>query len=148
MELKSKREAIVELVNKLFVYTDSRQWNRLLKDVFKEKVLFDMSSLGAGPAKELTASAICDMWNSGFSGIDQVHHQAGNIIVNFAGENEGEAEVFCYAIASHYKAAATQGKTREFVGSYNLHASFTDLGWRLDGFKYNLKYTTGNSELK
>jgi hypothetical protein len=146
MELKSKREAIVELVNKLFIYTDSRQWNRLLKDVFKEKVLFDMSSLGGGPAKELTASAICDMWSSGFTGIDQVHHQAGNIIVDFT--EEDEAEVFCYAIASHYKAAAAQGTTREYVGSYNLHASFTDLGWRLDGFKYNLKYITGNSELK
>jgi hypothetical protein len=146
MELKSKREVIVELVNKLFVYTDSRQWNKLVKEVFKEKVRFDMSSVGAGPAKELTSTAICDLWNSGFAGIDQVHHQAGNIIVEFT--DEGVAEIYCYAIASHYKAAATQGKTREFIGSYILHAGFTDLGWRLDGFKYNLKYTTGNTELK
>jgi hypothetical protein len=147
MELKSKREAIVELVNRLFVYTDSRQWSKLTKEVFKEKVWFDMSSLGGGPAKELNAGAICEMWNSGFAGIDQVHHQAGNIIVDFVDEGPGRS-IYCYATASHYKAAATQGKTREFVGSYNLHASFTDLGWRLDGFKYNLKYATGNAELK
>jgi hypothetical protein len=146
MELKSKREEIVELVNKLFVYTDSRAWDRLLKDVFKEKVLFDMSSLGAGPAKELTAMAICDMWRDGFAGIDQVHHQSGNFIVDF--KDEVEANVFCYAIASHYKQTATQGKSREFIGSYELHASLTDLGWRLDSFKYNLKYVNGNAELK
>jgi hypothetical protein len=146
MELKSKREALVELVNKLFVYTDSRLWSKLVKDVFHEKVRFDMSSLGAGPAQELTAKAICEMWDKGFAGIDQVHHQAGNIIVDFG--EEGQANIFCYAIASHYKASATQGKTREFVGSYELHASFTDQGWRLDGFKYNLKYATGNAELK
>src|SRR5688572_11306601 len=130
MELRSKREEIVELVNKLFVYTDSRQWDKLVKDVFKEKVLFDMSSLGAGPAKELTATAICDMWRDGFVDIDQVHHQSGNFIVDF--KDEVEANVFCYAIASHYKQTATQGKNREFIGSYELHASLTDLGWRLD----------------
>jgi hypothetical protein len=146
MELKSKREALVELTNKLFVYTDSRQWSKLIKDVFKETILFDMSSVGAGPPQQLTAKAICDMWESGFTGIDQVHHQAGNIIVEFL--EEGVADIFCYAIASHYKAQATQGKTREFVGSYNLRASFTDQGWRVDAFKYNLKYITGNAELK
>jgi hypothetical protein len=146
MELKSKREEIVELVNKLFVYTDSRQWQRLLENVFMKEVLFDMSSAGAGPAKALRAEAICDMWNNGFAGIDQVHHQSGNFIVDF--KSDTEAEVFCYAIASHYKKAATQGKTREYIGSYALHASLTDLGWRLDGFKYNLKYINGNTELK
>jgi hypothetical protein len=146
MEYKSKREAVVELVNKLFVYTDLRQWDKLLKDVFKEEVLFDMESAGAGPAKKLTAREICDMWSNGFAGIDQVHHQSGNFIVDFM--DETEADVLCYAIAIHYKQAATLGKTREFVGSYALHASLTDQGWRLDGFRYNLKYINGNTELK
>jgi hypothetical protein len=148
MEVKSKRDAVVELVNKLFIYTDTRQWNKLLKDVFKEKVLFDMSSLGSGPAKELNASEICEMWKKGFEGIDHIHHQSGNFIVEFNGETEAvEAKILCYAIASHYKESAKKGKVREYVGTYELHASFTDLGWRLDTFKYNLKYITGNAEL-
>lgn len=146
MELKSKREQLVELANKLFVYTDLRLWSKLVKEVFKENVLFDTSSTGAGPAKELSARAICDMWEAALAGIDYVHHQAGNIIVDFKGDDQ--AEILCYAIASHYKEAATRGKTREFVGSYNLHASFTDQGWRIDGYKYDLKYITGNAELK
>ena len=147
MELKSKREAVVELVNKLFVYTDSQQWNKLLNEIFKETLHFDMSSLGAGPAKDISAKEVCEMWRNGFAGIDHIHHQAGNFIVDF--KEEGiEAEVFCYAIASHYKQSATKGKTREYVGSYQLHASFTDQGWRLSSFKYNLKYITGNAELK
>ena len=147
MQIKSKRDEVVELINKLFVYTDSQQWNKLVKEVFKERVLFDMTSLGSGPAKEMTAVAICDLWRKGFAGIDHVHHQSGNFIVDF---NEAgiEADVFCYASASHYKERATQGTTRGFIGSYNFHASFTDLGWRLDSFKYNLKYITGNEELK
>jgi hypothetical protein len=147
MEVKSKREAVIEVVTKLFVYTDLRQWDKILKEVFADKVLFDMSSLGAGEPKELTARAICDMWKDGFVGIDHVHHQAGNFIVEFK-EEDVEAVIFCYAIALHYKETATQGKTREFVGSYELHANFTDLGWRLDRFKYNIKYVKGNKELK
>jgi hypothetical protein len=145
MEQKTKRETLIELVNKLFVYTDSRQWHLLIKDVFKEKVYFDMNSVG-GLSKELPASAICDMWREGFNGIDHVHHHAGNFIVEFYNE-EVEAKVFCYATASHHKNAATKGSTREFIGSYELHASFTDFGWRLDKFKYDLKFVTGNAEL-
>jgi hypothetical protein len=145
METKSKQDELIELTNKLFVYTDTRQWSKLLKEVFTDEVLFDMSSLGAGEPKRLKASAICDMWSEGFKGIDQVHHQSGNFIIKF---KEGiEAEIFCYAIAIHYKQSATKGKTREFVGSYELHASFTDIGWRLNGFKYILKYVNGNTEL-
>jgi hypothetical protein len=145
MELKSKHDSLVELANKLFVYTDNREWAKLNKEVFKEEVLFDMSSLGAGPAKKMKAQEICKMWDDGFAGIDYVHHQSGNFIVDFL--NETEANVFCYAIASHYKASASKGKTRVFVGSYDLHASLTDEGWRLDSFKYNLKYVEGNAEL-
>lgn len=147
MQLKTKREEVVELINKLFVYTDSQQWDNLVKEVFKEKVLFDMTSLGSGPAKEMTAVAICDLWRKGFVGIDHVHHQSGNFIVDF-NEESVEADVFCYAIASHYRQSATKGKTREFTGSYRFHAAFTDLGWRLDSFQYNLKFITGNEELK
>ncbi len=147
MEVRTKREAVIELVNKLFVYTDSKQWHLLIKDVFKEKVFFDMSSMGGGTPKEMTASAICDMWREGFAGIDHVHHQAGNYIVDFYND-EVQAKVFCYAVASHFKKAATLGNTREFVGAYELHASFTDFGWRIDKFKYDLKYITGNAELR
>jgi hypothetical protein len=147
MVAKSKREEVVELVNKLFVYTDSRQWSKLLKEVFAVNVQFDMSSMGAGSAKELTAQSICDMWNGGFEGLDYIHHQAGNYIVDFKSDDT-DADVLCYATASHYRKAAIHGKTREFIGSYKIHASFTDLGWRIDGFTYHLKYVSGNEELK
>lgn len=146
MELKTKREAVIELVNKLFVYTDSKQWHLLIKDVLKEVVYFDMSSLDGGSPKELPASAICDRWREGFNGIDHVHHHAGNFIVEFYNE-EVQAKIFCYATATHFKKAATNGSVREFTGTYEFHASFTDFGWRIDKFRFDLKYITGNAEL-
>ncbi len=44
----SIREQIIEVANKLFVYTYNRQWQKLLDEVFTGTVLFDMSSAGAG----------------------------------------------------------------------------------------------------
>jgi len=147
MEARSKREEIIEVTNKLFVYTDHRQWDKLLSEVFTNDVYFDMESLGAGPGKSMTGVEICNAWNEGFNGIDAIHHQAGNHIVKFRKE-EIEAEVFCYAIALHYKSAATLGKTREFIGSYELGLVLTDEGWRMNSFKYNVKYINGNADLK
>jgi hypothetical protein len=147
MVTKSRQDEVIELVNKLFFYTDSRQWDALQRQVFSNSVFFDMESLGAGPGTELTAREICERWKTGFEGIDQVHHQAGNYLVDFSEENT-KANIFCYAIAIHFKSNAMQGKTREFVGSYKLHAALTDIGWRLDSFTYLLKYTNGNVDFK
>jgi hypothetical protein len=46
MEAKSKRDEIIEVVNKLFIYTDNRHWNKLCSEVFKENVLFDVGVTG------------------------------------------------------------------------------------------------------
>lgn len=146
MEARSKHDELIELANKLFIYTDNQNWAKLLADVFTDDVTFDMSSLGAGAARKMTAKEICDMWKAGFGGIDAVHHQSGNYLVDFTSSDS--AEIFCYAIAIHFKKSATLGTTRQFVGSYNLHAVLTDVGWRLDGFKYNLKFVDGNADLK
>ncbi len=139
------REQLIEIVNKLFIYTDARKWQKLQEEIFAQKVLFDMASLGAGEAAEKTAADICAMWDAGFQGIDAIHHQSGNFLVT---ASENTATVFCYAIASHYKAAAKQGKTRKFAGSYDLGLSLTGKGWRITAFKYIVKYTSGNASLE
>ncbi|MEO6720624.1 MAG: nuclear transport factor 2 family protein [Ferruginibacter sp.] len=143
-DIETKLE-LTGLANKLFMYTDSRDWQKLIDEVFTEYVDFDMSSAGAGPAKNLKALEICKMWKQGFHGIDSVHHQAGHYLITV---NETSAEIYAYAVAMHFKKVATKGNTRSFVGSYNLQATNTEQGWRLTGFTYNLKFIDGNKELE
>lgn len=143
MSTFSEREQIIEIVHKLFIYTDSREWNKLQEEVFTESVFFDMSSLGS-EAKLTSAKSICETWESGFAGLTSVNHLAGNLLVSIDGE---KADVFAYATATHYKSTATMGKTREFVGTYDFHLIHGDKGWRIDRFKYNLKFRNGNLEL-
>ena len=133
---------LMELANKLFMYTDAQQWKRLLSDVFCHEVWFDV---GDGQAKTLHATEICEMWRQGFLGLDAVHHQAGHYLINI---EDGSADIYGYAVATHYKKTATKGNTRIYTGSYDLKAIRTDKGWRLSQFKYNLKYLDGNASLE
>jgi hypothetical protein len=140
MEKFSTCDLITQTVNKLFVYTDLQEWDQLQMEVFTKQVSFDMSSLG-GVRSNLSAVEICKIWQDGFVGIDAVNHLAGNYLIEI---KEDEASVFAYATATHYKKSATKGNTREFVGSYNLHLIKENVGWRINEFKYNLKYANGN----
>ena len=136
---------ITDLANKLFMYTDAQQWDLLLSEVFTDTIEFDMSSLNGQPSRHIKASEVCEMWKNGFAGIDAVHHQAGHYLITI---NENTAEIYAYAVATHYKKNTTLGNTRSFTGSYHLKASKKNKEWRLTQFKYNFKFADGNVEFK
>jgi len=142
MENFSTRDHIIETANKLFVYTDAQDWAKLKSLVFCDEVMFDMTSVG-GEKRLMPASEICDVWQKGFEGIDAVNHLAGNYLVEINGD---AANVFAYATATHYKKSAANGP-REFVGTYDIHMIRKSEGWRIDAFRYNLKYMAGNLDL-
>jgi hypothetical protein len=116
-----------------------------MEEVFAPDVWLDMSSAGGAEPASIKASAICGMWGKGFEELDAVHHQAGHYLVNVKDSNAG---IFGYAVAIHYKKAAQNGKTRSFVGSYDLAAMRMDKGWRINQFRYNLKFIDGNAMLE
>ncbi len=136
---------LTELANKLFMYCDAKQWNRMLVEVFTPAVWFDASSLGAGEPRSMQAKDVCQLWEEGLAGLDAIHHQSGHYLITVDGE---KADIYGYATATHYKKAATKGNTRTFVGSYDLKAEQTANGWRLSQFKFNLKYMQGNASLE
>ena len=136
---------LTELANKLFMYCDSKQWQQLLDEVFLTNIWFDMTSAGGDKPGMIEARTVCKMWSDGFRELDAVHHQAGHYLINV---NNDKADIFAYAVATHYKKTATKGTTRAFVGSYDLKAERMPDGWRLSQFKYNLKYIDGNASLE
>jgi hypothetical protein len=144
-ELIADKIELTELTNKLFMYCDTQQWERMMDEVFTPTILFDMSSAGGGEPSMLAAKGVCDIWRQGFIDLDAVHHQAGHYLVTI---RDDEADIFGYAVAFHYKKSAVRGNTRSFVGSYDLKAIRMPDGWRLSGFKYNLKFTDGNTTLE
>jgi hypothetical protein len=138
------KNRIIETINQLFIATDNRDWMRV-KHCFAPSVHFDMSSLGAGKAEQLTPDEIVSLWETGLGPLKAIHHQAGNHLVNIAGD---KAKAFCYGIASHYLPNKTKINTRTFVGSYDFDLVRDEEHWRITGFRFNLKYLEGNPDLE
>ncbi|WP_216910212.1 nuclear transport factor 2 family protein [Nocardia noduli] len=136
------RFAIIEVVTRMFVYTDQKRWDELLTEVFTANVDFD-GGFGGDVAVRPAADIVGD-WRTGLSDLDEVHHQAGNYLIDLDGDT---AAVHADAIAVHVKNSAANGATRTFVGSYAIGAERTAAGWRVDRFHYHLKVIDGNADL-
>jgi hypothetical protein len=138
-----ERAGVVDTVTRLFVNTDERNWKGVI-DCFADRVLFDMSSLSGSKPSRVSPKKIADQWESGLRGLTAVHHQIGNMLVEVEG---AEAGAFCYATATHYFPNPTGNDTRTFVGTYDFHLVKVEDGWRIDMFRFNLKFTEGNALL-
>jgi hypothetical protein len=104
-----------------------------------------MTSLAGGQPATLTGGQIASAWETGLKDLTGVHHQAGNYTAAVRGS---EADVFCYGIAYHYLPNPTERNTRVFVGSYDLHLVRSEAGWKIDRFKFNMKFIDGNRDLE
>ena len=130
-------------VNRLFIFTDRRDWPAV-RDCFAPEVRFNMTVAAGGEDATLTPWEIAEGWEQGLINLEAVHHQAGNHVVTVRG---GEADAFCYGIASHYRTTKSGHNTNVFVGSYDFHLVETEGGWKIDRFRFNLKYIDGNRNL-
>lgn len=138
-EYLMQKDAVLNVVNKLFVYTDTKNWDGLLHDVFTSEVNFDM-----GQPAILQASAITAMWQEGLKDLEAVHHQTGNFEVTINGNT---AEVNCYGTAWHYRQHPSGRNTRVFVGTYTLKLEEGQAGWRINTFIFHMKFIDGNLDL-
>jgi len=144
IETLLNKDRIIGVINDLFVGTDNRDW-AMVKRCFADKVLFDMTSLAGGAPSTLTPQQIVEAWDQGLKPLKAVHHQAGNYSVTVQGH---EATAHCYGIAYHYLPNKTNRDTRTFVGSYDFHLTNKEQNWRIDQFKFNLKFIDGNPNLE
>ena len=138
------KEQVIQKVTELFVFTDQRNWEKV-EHCFAPKVLFDMTSMAGGDPVQLTPQDISAAWDEGLKALQAIHHQVGNFLVTLNGD---EAEVFCYGIASHYLENFSGQNTRVFVGSYDFHLIRLQQEWKIDRFRFNLKYIDGNKDLE
>ena len=138
------REKVAAVVNALFVATDRRDWKRV-EACFAPSVLFDLTSLAGGRPAQLTPGEIAAGWETGLRPIDAIHHQTGNVSVECRGD---EATASCYGIAYHFRRTASGRNTRVFVGSYDFHLQREGDTWRIDLFRFNLKFIDGNLALE
>ena len=139
-----ERAQVAAVINTLFVSTDRRDWKQV-EPCFAPSVLFDMTSLAGGQPAHLTPGEITAGWETGLRPIEAIHHQTGNLSVEYSGD---EATASCYGIAYHFRRTQSGRNTRVFVGSYDFHLRRQDDNWRIDLFRFNLKFIDGNLDLE
>lgn len=139
-----EKDRIIDTINRLFICTDLRDWTGV-RSVLADSVLMDMTSLIGGEPTRMTAEEVTAGWEEGLRPVEAVHHQAGNYRVQLDGS---EAIGFCYGTASHYRKTRSGKNTRVFVGSYDFHLRQAAGQWRIDSFRFNLKYLDGNPSLE
>ncbi len=138
------KDRIRQVITTLFVRTDQRDWPAV-RACFAPRVHFDMTSLAGGQPATMSPEEITRGWDEGLRALAAIHHQMGNLLIELWG---AEADAFCYAIATHYLPNRSGRNTRTFVGSYDLHLQRDGGGWRIDAFRFSLKYMEGNQQLE
>lgn len=140
-----ERQEVEDVVVRVFVATDRRDWAGV-ESCLADAVTLDMTSMTGGEPLRLTPAEVSAGWRDGLAPIDFVHHQIGNFRIAVDGDS---ATASCYGIAFHHRdRISTPSKTRTFVGSYDFHLTRTTAGWRIDLFRFNLKFIDGNRELE
>jgi SnoaL-like domain len=139
------RLAVEDMVTRMFVATDERDWPTV-ESCFTEPFILDMTSMVGGSPASMTPRQVSSTWADGFKTLDHIHHQIGNFRTVINGSH---AKVRCYGIAFHYRASiALDMKSRTFVGTYEIDLSSQSDGWRISRLKFNLKFIDGNLELE
>jgi len=139
------RQEVEDVVVRMFVATDERDWPTL-EACFTEPFVLDMTSMVGGAAATMTPRQVTSAWAEGFKSLSHVHHQVGNFRTAVSGST---ANVRCYGIALHHRSdISAEARTRRFVGTYELDLSDTGRGWRISRLEFNLKFIDGNLALE
>jgi hypothetical protein len=144
VRLLLEKDAVTATLNRLFRCTDEGRWPEV-EACFAPAVVLDMTSVAGGEPESTTPREITDGWKDSLGRLEAVHHQAGNYEVKVHGD---AAEASCYGTASHFLPNSSGRNVRTFVGTYDFHLRKSRGGWRIDRFRFNLKYVDGNLNLE
>ncbi|MCT4589641.1 MAG: nuclear transport factor 2 family protein [Carboxylicivirga sp.] len=137
------RQAIEDVVTKMFVYNDEHNWKGLAA-VFAPEVKMLHKLEGNEEEHTMTPEQIVNAWRPIMEKFDSVHHQIGNFLIREI--NDEHAVVSCYGTSTHYK-PNSKGSIWEVVGDYEFTLHKENEGWKIAGEVFNCKYQSGNLEL-
>lgn len=140
LETMNSTETIREVVTKLFIYTDTKNWKEL-ESLFAPKVILDYQSITGQPPETISPATITSNWKTALSGFTNTHHQIGNLIIE---AQNTKAQAFCYGTVTHF--IENKG-VWTVVGSYNFELEKLDNVWKITTMKFNYKYQEGSEIL-
>jgi hypothetical protein len=134
------RLAILELIGRLALTIDARDWDAL-GQLFADTVYHDRTSLTGGEPTTLGVAEFVDGWRQTLQGMDAVHHQITNHVISLDGD---QATCAANMQGTHVLANASGGPIWTVGGRHDYQLARTPGGWRIAGLTFTLQWATGN----
>ncbi|TKG97014.1 nuclear transport factor 2 family protein [Puteibacter caeruleilacunae] len=136
------RQAIEDVVTKMFVFNDEHNWEGLAS-VFAPEVKMLHLLEGNETEHVMTPQQIVAAWRPIMEKFQSVHHQIGNMLTTIDNDN---ATVTCYGTSTHHK-EDPRGNIWNVVGTYVFKLKQLNGEWKIVDEVFKCKYQSGNLDL-
>jgi hypothetical protein len=137
------RLAILELIGRLALTIDGRDWNTL-GQLFTDTVYHDRTSLTGGEPTNLPVAEFVEGWRQTLQNMDAVHHQITNHVITLDGD---EATCAANMQGTHVFANPSGGDMWTVGGRHDYRLKRTGDGWRIAALTFTLQWATGNMNI-
>ena len=137
------RLAIIELIGRLSLTIDARDWDSM-GELFTETVYHDRTSLTGGEPTNLPVAEFVEGWRQTLQNMDAVHHQITNHVVTLDGD---QATCAANMQGIHVLANASGGPMWTVGGRHDYRLKRSSDGWRIAGLTFTLQWATGNMNI-
>ena len=134
------RLAILDLIGRLALTIDARDWNEL-GELFTDTVYHDRTSLTGGEPVTLPVAEFVDGWRQTLQNMDAVHHQITNHVINVDGDR---ATCAANMQGTHVLVNPSGGPMWTVGGRHDYKLERTQGGWRIAALTFTVQWATGN----
>ena len=137
------RLAILELIGRLVLALDGRDWDAL-GQLFTDTVYSDRTSLLGGEPVTVGRAEFVDGWRQTLQNLDAVHHLITCHVITLDGDL---ATCAANMQGTHVYANHSGGPIWTVGGRHDYQLQRTPGGWRIAGLTFNLQWATGNMNI-
>jgi SnoaL-like domain len=137
------RLAIIELIGRLVLLLDARDW-KALEQLFTDMVYNDRTSLTGGEPETLGAAEFVGGWRYLMENLDAVHHMVTCHVITLEGD---EATCAANMQGTHVLANHSGGPIWTVGGRHDYQLTRTSDGWRIAGITFTIQWATGNQNI-
>jgi hypothetical protein len=137
------RLAILDLIARLGLLTDARDWNAL-EQLFTNPVYSDRTSLFGGEPQSNTPAELVGGLQYVLGKLDTTHHLISCQVINLNGD---EATSAANMQGTHVLANASGGPQWVVAGRHDYQLKRTEDGWRIAGITFTLQWASGNEHI-
>ena len=134
------RLAILELIGRLALLLDARDWDAL-EGLFTNPVYSDRTSLWGGEPETQSPAEFVGGWRYALANLDAVHHLITGHVISLDGD---QATCAANMQGTHVFANASGGPMWTVGGRHDYQLRRTPGGWRIAGLTFTLQWATGN----